>query len=86
MKVEVAKSDLLGRCEPIYEFEVYGTPKGVSSEKAAGLLTSDREVASRAFYDFSGRHLVSAPEGPCIERISYTDGTTDVVKVAGLRR
>ena len=86
VKVEVAKSDLLGRCEPIYEFEVYGTPKGVSSEKAAGLLTSDREVASRAFYDFSGRHLVSAPEGPCIERISYTDGTTDVVKVAGLRR
>jgi len=74
VKVEVAKSDLLGRCEPIYEFEVYGTTKGLGNDTITVELSS-RQVVSRTYYDFSGRLLSGRPSSPCIESILYSDGT-----------
>lgn len=81
VKLEVAKSDLLGGCEPIYEFEVYGDAAGSSSGVESVTYPAGREVASRSWYDFMGRTLQAAPAGLCIERTVYTDGTVEVLKV-----
>ncbi len=74
VKVEVAKSDLLGRCEPIYEFEVYGVPKGSSITEVAKV--SFTVTASQ------GEIHVAGCNGNLVS-VFTADGRAVGVKVAG---
>ncbi len=74
VKLEVAKADLLGRCEPIYEFEVYAKSAS-SAVEMPEISLDDRSIVAKSYYDFTGRLLPARPASPCIEEVRFSDGT-----------
>ena len=60
--------------------KIYSDIATMETETSVDKVTSDREVAGRAYYDMQGRRVAAPSPGLYIERTTYTDGTSSVAK------